>query len=80
VLFHEFMADDVAMVERIYRKAGLELTPWARSELDRFVAENARGKHGRLVYDLERDFGLDPAEVRGRFAFYFERFPVRAED
>jgi hypothetical protein len=80
VLFDEFMADDVAMVERIYERAGLEMTKRARSELDRFMAENPRGKHGQVVYDLAGDFGLDPATVRDRFAFYFERFPVRVED
>jgi hypothetical protein len=79
VPFGEFMADDVAMVRRIYRKAGLELTARAQRELDAFMAENPRGKHGQVVYDLERDFGLDPADVRKRFDFYFERFPVEVE-
>ena len=43
------------------------------------MADNPCGKHGRVDYDLQRDFGLDPSAVRDRFAFYFERFPVRAE-
>jgi len=80
VRFHEFMADDVAMVERIYEKAGLPMTPDAHAQLDRFVQENPRGKHGQVVYDLKADFGVEPAELRQRFAFYFERFAVRAED
>jgi hypothetical protein len=80
VRFHEFMADDVATVARIYRQAGLELTSRARRELDAFMAENARGRHGQVVYDLRRDFGLEPAELRKRFSFYFERFAVRAEE
>ena len=79
VLFHEFMADDVAMVERIYERAGLPMTARARAELDAFMADNPRGKHGRLQYDLHGHFGLDPDHVRERFAFYFERFPVRPE-
>ncbi len=79
VLFHEFMADDVGMVERIYQRAGLEMTPQARGELDAFMEQNRRGKFGRVIYDLEADFGIDPAELRKRFAFYFERFPVRVE-
>ena len=79
VLFHEFMADDVATVERIYQLADLEMTPDARSALDRFMQENPRGKHGRLVYDLEADFGIDPEVLRKRFDFYFERFPIQAE-
>jgi hypothetical protein len=79
VLFHEFMADDVATVESIYARAGLPMTDTAGAQLDTYMAENPRGKHGRLAYDLRRDFGLDPHEVRRRFAFYFERFPVREE-
>ena len=79
VVFHEFMADDVAMVERIYALAGLEMTPAARSELDAYMAANPRGKHGQIVYDLKADFGIDPDALRERFDFYFERFPVRPE-
>ena len=79
VLFHEFMADDVAMVERIYQLADLDMDQGARSSLDAFMAANPRGKHGRIVYDLKRDFGVDPEALRERFAFYFERFPIRSE-
>lgn len=80
VLFHEFMADDVAMVKRIYDVAGLEMTPDARVSLGRYMEENPRGKHGRILYDLKRDFGVDPNELRERFAFYYERFPIQAEE
>lgn len=79
VLFHEFMADDVAMVERIYDLAGLEMTPTARARLDAYMAAHPRGAHGRVVYDLRGDFGIDPDALRERFRFYFERFPIRAE-
>jgi hypothetical protein len=79
VLFHEFMQDDLAMVERIYALAGLEMTREARAALDRYLAANPRGKHGRIVYDLKADFGIDPAVLRERFSFYTDRFPVRLE-
>lgn len=79
VLFHEFMADDVAMVERIYGVAGLEMTREAKSELGRYMNENPRGKHGRIVYDLLGDFGVDPDALRERFDFYYQRFPIQAE-
>jgi hypothetical protein len=74
------MADDLGMVARIYEKAGLELTSGARSELESFLAENPRGKYGQVRYDLRGDFGIDPAALRRRFDFYFERFAVRVED
>ena len=80
VVFHEFMADDVGMVEHIYERARLPMTTAARARLDAFMVENPRGKHGRLAYDLQGDFGLDPAAVRARFGYYFDRFPVAVED
>ena len=52
VHFDEFMADDVAMVERIYDLVGLPMTPAARTQLDAYMAANPRGKHGRVVYDM----------------------------
>jgi hypothetical protein len=73
------MADDVGMVARVYGLAGLPMTPEARHALAAFAAENRRGKHGQVVYDLRTDFGLDPAEVRRRFDFYLARFPVAVE-
>ncbi len=79
VPFHEFMADDLGTVERTYALAQLELTDDARHSLEGFLRENPRGKHGRILYDLERDFGIDPNALRKRFDFYFERFPIRAE-
>lgn len=79
VLFHEFMADDIGTVERIYDLADLEMTPAARSALERFMADNPRGKFGRIAYDLKGDFGIDPAELRERFRFYFDRFPVEVD-
>ena len=80
VLFHEFMADDVGMVEQIYERNGRPMTSDARTSLEAFMTANPRGKHGRIAYDLRGDFGVDPAAVRDRFAYYFERFPVEVED
>jgi hypothetical protein len=80
VAFHELMADDVGTVARLYERAGLTISDRARRGLDAFTAANPRGKHGQVVYDLHGDFGLEPAAVRDRFGFYFDRFPgVRPE-
>jgi hypothetical protein len=79
VLFHEFMADDLATVERIYDVAGLAMTDTARGQIAAYLREHPRGKEGQVLYDLRRDFGADPAAVREPFGFYFERFPVKTE-
>lgn len=79
VPFHEFMADDMAMVEKIYAKAGDALTAQTRDELQAFIDNHPRGKYGRVIYDLRGDFGADPDALRERFSFYFEAFPVRRE-
>ena len=78
VRFGEFMADDVAMVERIYALARQPMTAGARSAMDAFMAEHPRGRHGRIRYDLA-DFGLDAAERRAALRFYSERFQVEPE-
>ena len=80
VLFHEFMSDDLAMVERIYDLADLEMTREARTELDAYMAANPRGKFGQIEYDLQGDFGVDPDRLRERFDFYFKKFPIQAEN
>lgn len=77
--FHEFMADETGSMVEVYAKAGLEFTAAARGRLERYAAEHPRGREGKVVYHLARDFGVEPAVLRERFAFYFERFPVRAE-
>src|SRR5207249_4582133 len=79
VLFHEFMADDLAMVERIYDVADLPMTDAARAQITAYRDLHPRGKEGQVVYDLRADFGVTPDEVRKPFAFYFDRFPVRQE-
>lgn len=80
VEFGEFMADDVAMAERILGTAGLEVTDEAHAGLRDYVAGNPRGKEGRIVYDLRGDFGLEPDDLYERYAFYLEAFPqIRRE-
>lgn len=78
-LFHEFMADDMKTVERIYEVAGLPMTNEARAQIDAYVKAHPRGKDGQVVYDLRKDFGASPEELRKAFDFYFEKFSVRVE-
>ena len=78
VRFDEFMADDVAMVERIYALAGQPMTDAVRAAMAGFMAEHPRGRHGAVNYDLAA-LGLDRAERRRALAFYVERFAVAEE-
>jgi Sulfotransferase family len=78
VTFDEFMADDIAMVERIYAVAGQPFTADTRAAMAAFMDDHPRGKWGNVEYHLE-DFGLDVAERRSAFTFYNERFGVREE-
>jgi hypothetical protein len=78
--FDRLMADPFGELEALYRKAGIPFDDQTRAAFNRAIADNKRGKHGQLGYDLRGDFDLDPAEIRERFSFYFERFPeVRIE-
>lgn len=77
--FHLFMADEMGTIAEVYAKAGLELTPNAQSQLIGYVHKHPRGKEGRVIYQLERDFGVKPETLRQRYNFYFERFPVKTE-
>lgn len=79
ILFHEYMADQERVMRQVYNLAGLELTPEVEAQLLGYLDENPRNKHGKVVYDLEGVFGLNEAAARERFAFYYERFPVRHE-
>ena len=75
VVFPEFMADDMAMVRRVYEFSGISLTPDAEHQLAAYLKANPRGKHGQIVYDIEADFGLKRDALYERFDFYYERYP-----
>jgi hypothetical protein len=78
--FHTFMRDPWIILEEVYAKAQLPLTQRARTALEQYLATHPRGRAGQVLYDLKRDFALEPPEVRQRFRFYFDRFEVRAEN
>ena len=43
------------------------------------MTSHPRGRDGRVVYDLEGDFGLKADELRERFAFYIDEFEIPSE-
>ena len=78
VHFDEFMADDLAMVRRVYELAGQPLGEPSLAAMRAFMADHPRGRHGRVAYELE-DFGLERRERLDALAFYIDRFCVPIE-
>ncbi len=73
VRFDDFMADDLATARRVYALAGEEVTPTAEAAMQDYLAGHQRDRHGRIDYRAA-DLGLDPDELRERFAAYTARF------
>jgi hypothetical protein len=79
VMFHGYMADEMATLERVYDCSGMELTEQARTEIAAYRDAHPRGREGQVVYDLRGDFATTPEEVRSRFEAYLDRFDVQIE-
>lgn len=76
--FQDFVADQFATVEKIYRAFGLPLSPEAAKRMKTFIADNPKDKHGIHRYSPE-EFGVDPHAVRESFRPYMERFGLEPE-
>ena len=77
--FHQLNGNEITILESLYERADVELTPGVRKRFEQYLGSNPRGKHGSIRYDLQRHFGVTPEDVRSRFDFYFDRFDVRPE-
>jgi len=78
VHFDEFMADDLAMVARIYDLAGQPLDERAQTAHRAYLDGHRRDRFGRVRYDLA-DLDLDRSELERSMAPYVERFGVSRE-
>jgi hypothetical protein len=79
ISFHHLNGNEMPLLEQLYQRGGVELTPKVRKGFQQYLDGNPRGRHGHIRYDLQRHFGISAAELRERFAFYFNKFDVRAE-
>jgi hypothetical protein len=79
LMFQDIMADDEGAAQQVLEAAGLATSDESRGDLRDYMERHPRGRAGRVVYDLEGNFGLDIAALRERFGFYTDRFPVRHE-
>lgn len=79
VMFADIVTDDVRAASGVLERSGLEVTDECLADIEAYMASHPRGKDGRVVYDLEGDFGLNAEELRERFAFYTEACQVEPE-
>jgi hypothetical protein len=71
----ETVADPLGAVERIYDFFGYELPPSVKTDMEAFMKNNPRDKHGSHTYKAE-DFGIAPEKDRARFADYCAYFGI----
>jgi hypothetical protein len=78
VRFDEFMADPVATVLGVYEHFGIDAPVDAEERLGAHLAAAPQGRKGGHAHDFDA-LGLDPAELRARFASYMDAFGVDSE-
>ncbi len=69
--FKEFISDPREIVERIYTHFDIPMNDTTRQAIDSHIEKNAKGKHGKHEYHLER-YGISEDQVRQRYAFYLD--------
>jgi hypothetical protein len=78
VFFRDLMTEPHSVVARICALAGFDYSESSHRQVQAFLDDNPRGKHGENHY-MPEQFGLTADGVRRRFAFYIERFNVPIE-
>jgi hypothetical protein len=73
VRFRAAVADPMAEIARIYRRAGIELTDEARTAMAAWRARDAQEALVKHTYTA-RQFGLTDEQIRSAFADYTARF------
>ena len=79
IRFDDFMANDMATIDKIYSMADHPLTPAVAGNMQQYIADNPRGKHGQILYNVKQDFGVDPEELYERYKFYTDYFNLPLE-
>ncbi|MNF68694.1 Sulfotransferase domain protein [compost metagenome] len=72
VRFEDTVSDPLGVVERIYRFAGLELTPDVRQSMSDWLSRNGRDKRAAHHYD-PASFGLDEMRLQRDYGEYRAR-------
>ena len=79
LMFADIVRDDIGSAVSVLEQAGLPGSDECIGDIEGYMASHPRGKDGRVVYDLEGDFGVPTDELRERFAFYTDEFGIVPE-
>ena len=79
VTMAEIVRNPLSVVEKIYRRFDLELTPLARSRMQAYITDHPKDEFGTHRYSLEA-FGLAKEEVDQQFKSYREYFDIEREE
>lgn len=71
--FNSLVNDPIGTVEKIYGYFGYEMSQAMRQNLQQYISDNPRYKHGKYSYSLE-EFELDASQVTKAFKQYVEMF------
>jgi hypothetical protein len=71
ISFDHLVKNPIGAVQQIYDYFGYDLTQEIIGDLDKYIADNPRYKHGEYVYSLE-EFGLDAKDLNIRFGAYLK--------
>jgi hypothetical protein len=77
IQFEAFQSDPFPAIQGLYDFVGEPLSAQARARMEAWRVATPRDKHGGRDYRAA-DYGLEPAALRQRFAFYAERFGAPA--
>lgn len=77
IAFDDMQSEPIATIAGLYDWLGEDLTPATVDSMQAWLKTNEeeREQAGEHRYRAE-DFGLDPAQLAERFAYYAERFPI----
>jgi LPS sulfotransferase NodH len=72
ISFKELIADPIAMVKSVCRACGVEWSAETQERVETPLSD-LTGRHDEQRV-MPQDFGLEPGEIRDRFAMYLRRF------
>lgn len=79
IQYADQMRDPIGVMKRLYARFDEPFTEAAQTAMEKMLAANPKGKHGKHEYSLE-EYGLTREGVRAHFKDYVERFEIPTKD